>query len=125
MTLQQALDRIDQGKPNSVERDTKIEWLSEIEGLVHQEILMRHWHTPEEAVIPHYDADTDPGTKMLVPDIYASLYIYWVMSKIDLENMENDKYNNDRTLFNSAYDTFSDYWTRTHMPIQRTRELRI
>ncbi len=60
MTLQQALDRIDQGKPNSVERDTKIEWLSEIEGLVHQEILMRHWHTPEEAVIPHYDADTDP-----------------------------------------------------------------
>ncbi len=62
---------------------------------------------------------------MLVPDIYASLYIYWVMSKIDLENMENDKYNNDRTLFNSAYDTFSDYWTRTHMPIQRTRELRI
>ena len=40
-----------------------------------------------------------------------------LMSKIDLLNQEIDKYNNDRALFENAYDTMSDWWTRTRMPL--------
>jgi hypothetical protein len=125
MTLQQVLDHVDEMKPNSMSDKLKIAWLNEIEGLLHQEIILKHEHTAEEAIAPHYDRDSDPGTVLLVPTVYAELYTYWIMSKIDLQNMEIDKYNNDRALFNASYETFSDYWTRTHMPIQVSRELRI
>ena len=69
--------------------------------------------------------DTDPGTVLIVPDPYSMLYPYWLMSKIDLQNLEMDKYNNDRTLFENAYDTMHDWWNRTKMPIARHREIHI
>lgn len=125
MTIQQVLDHVDEMKPNSMSDKLKIAWLNEIEGLLHQEILMKHEHTEEEAIAPHYDDNTDRGTELIVPTVYAELYTYWIMSKIDMQNMEIDKYNNDRAMFNSSYETFSDYWTREHMPIQVRRELRI
>lgn len=123
MKLHDVIDRVDEIKPNSVSMELKIAWLNEIEGLLYTEILLKH--EGEEREMPEYDMDTDPDTELLVPTIYGDLYLFWIMSKIDLQNMELDKYNNDRTLFNNAYDTFSDYWTRTHMPITTVRELRI
>lgn len=123
MKLHDVIDRVDEIKPNSVSMELKIAWLNEIEGLLYTEILLKH--EGEEREMPEYDMDTDPDTELLVPTIYADLYLFWIMSKIDLQNMELDKYNNDRTLFNNAYDTFSDYWTRTHMPKTTVRELRI
>ena len=40
-------------------------------------------------------------------------------------NLETDKYENDRTKFNAAYDMFHDFWRRNHMPLTNVRELRI
>ena len=33
--------------------------------------------------------------------------------------MEIGKYNNTRSLFNTAYQTYTDYYNRTHLPKQR------
>lgn len=125
MTIQQALDRADMIRPNMMQRELKVAALSELDGLVHQEILMKHWHRPEEREIPHYDESTDPGTVLLVPFPYDEIYTYWLQMKIDDQTLEYDKYNNDRLKFNAAYESFSDYWTRTRMPISTVRELRI
>lgn len=72
-----------------------------------------------------YTAETDPGTELLARFPYDEIYLWWLASKVDWQNMEIDKYNNDRTLFNNAYELYSDWYTRTHMPKQRTREFRI
>jgi hypothetical protein len=125
MNIQEALDFADQMKPNMMSRQVKIAYLQEIDQLIYEEILLKHEHTPEEEVMPEYDTDTPDGTELLVPDPYSMLYVYWLMSKIDLLNMELDKYNNDRALFENAYDTMSDWWTRTKMPIRRTGEFRL
>ena len=129
MKLQQAIDRVDEMRPNMMSRELKIAALSELDGVIWREIIAKHYPKPGEeirhAAMPEYDRDTDPGTMLLVRQPYDNLYLYWLLTKVDEQNMETDKYNNDRTMFNNAYDTWSDYWTRTHMPITHNRELRI
>lgn len=125
MTLQECLDLIDEMKPNMMKRNLKIKYITEIEQLIHAEILMKHEHTAEQEAMPAYSEQTDPGTVLIVPDPYSMVYIYWVMTKIDMQNQEDTRYNVDRSLFENAYDTMSDWWTRTYMPVQQVREFRL
>ena len=125
MNIQEALDLVDQMKPNTMDRGLKIHYLQEIDQLIHDEIIMKHEHTEEQEAMPRYDIDTDPGTELLVKDPYSEMYTYWLMSKIDLQNREPDMYNNDRTLFENAYDTMSDWWTREHMPLQTYKHFKV
>lgn len=125
MKLQQAIDRVDVLKPNMQDRSLKIAWLSELDGLIWQELILKHEYDGELETMPVYDEDTDPEQKLIVPAPYDNVYTYWLMAKIDEQNMELDKYNNDRTMFTASYESFSDFWTRTHMPKTRIRELMI
>lgn len=125
MKIQDAIDLADEMKPNMMSRETKIRFLNELDGMIHGEIVMKHEHTQAEEIKPEYDSDTDGSTELIVPAPYDMFYVYWLMTKIDLMNMEMDKYNNDRALFENGYEQMSDWWTRTRMPLQRTREFRI
>ena len=175
MTIQQALDRVDMLKPNKCPKNLKIAWLSELDGLIWNEIVSQHRLTPgrttpastseiiasvypayrdqvwpqgtteaemaeawyadhpylrpdeDTGVVSYtgYTQDTDPGTVLIAPFPYDEIYGYYLMAQVDLQNQEIAKYNNDKALFNHAYEMLSDYWTRTHMPIQKTRELRL
>ena len=136
MRLQQAMDRVDEVRPNMQDNALKIAWLSELDGLIWQELIKKHWMTPDEfdsypkdgnglPVMPEYDEDTDPGQMLLVRAPYDNIYLYWLMAKIDEQTMEQEKYNNDRQMFNASWESFSDYWTRNHMPISAVREIRL
>ena len=125
MNIQEALDMADAMKPNMMEREVKIRFLQELDGMIHDEIVMRHEHTAEEETAPAYDSDTPGDTQLIIPAPYDMFYIYWLMSKIDLLNMEMDKYNNDRALFEDAWNNFGDYWTREHMPLTARTHFRI
>lgn len=125
MTITEAITMADEMKANMMNPAIKIRFLSEIEGKIHTEILMKHEHTQAEESCPQYDIDSDPGTAMLVPAPYDMLYVYWIMAQIDHLNMEMDKYNNDRALFEDAWNNFGDYWTREHMPLTARTHFRI
>lgn len=125
MTLQEALDITDEMKPNMMSRKLKVKYLTEIEQLIHAEIVMKHVHPEEAEAVPVYTEQSDDGTVLIVPDPYSMVYVYWLMSKIDIQNQEDGRYNIDRAHFENAYDTMSDWWTREHMPIARTREFRL
>ena len=117
MTIQKALDTADKMLPNFMDRDLKLDFLTEIEQVIHQEIIMKHEHTPEEEKQPVYDSDTDPGTKLKIPDPYSMLYVYYLMSKIDEQNLEFDKFNAHRLMFENQYETMHDWYIRNHMPL--------
>ena len=117
MTIQEALSLADATKDNLMDDARKIAAISEVEAMVHDEIIMKCRHTPEQAVCPKYDTDTDRDTVLLVPDRFARLYVYYILCEIDLQNEEMDKYNNHRALFENKYREFSNYWRREHMPI--------
>ncbi len=125
MNIQTALDRADMMKPNMMERALKVAALSELDGLIHREIILKHEHPEEMDTFDGYTEDTDSGTELLAPWPYDEMYGYWLMCKIDEQNLEYDKYQNDRTEFNNRYEMFHDWWRREHMPIQRNRQLRI
>lgn len=125
MTIQEALDLTNEMKPSMMQDWKKIRYLSEIEGLIHTELRLKHEHTEEEESRPVYDDTTDQGTELIVPEPYDMVYVYWLMTKIDLMNLEYEKYNADRELFDNAYNMLSDWWTRTRMPISTEREFRL
>ena len=125
MTLQEALDYTDAMKPNFMDRQLKVKYLTEIEQLIWAEIIMKHAHTEEQETKPVYTEETEPGTELMVPDPYSMVYVYWLMSKIDIQNQEDARYNIDRAHFENEYNTMSDWWTREHMPLQVTREFRL
>ena len=125
MTLQEAIDITDEMKPNMMKRGLKCKYLTEIEQVIHAEVLMKHEHAEEQEARPEYSEETDPGTVLIVPDPYSMVYVYWLMSKIDIQNQEDARYNIDRTHFENAYEQMADWWTREHMPIQNTREFRL
>ena len=125
MTIQEALDQIDELKPNMMSRKLKVKYLTEIEQLIHDEIVMHHEHTAEQEPRPVYTENSDPGTELIIPDPYSSVYVYWLMTKVDIQNQEDARYNIDRAHFENAYNTMSDWWTRTRMPISAACQLRI
>ena len=151
MTIQEAIDRVDILKPNHFTDEDKIGWLNTLDGQVWRELITtheqprRHGHhhgvrpedfaaDPLDGEKPHrhehdwnagryhpYDNDTPRDTVLLVEEPYAEMYIHYMAAQIDLGNAEIGKYNNDKSLFNNAYLTYSDYYTRTHMPLTRIR----
>ena len=122
MTIQEAIDRVDELKPNMMSVRLKVEFLTEIEQMIHEEIILKHEHTAAQEAKPEYSEDTDLMTELQVPDPYGMVYVYWLLSKIDMQNQEDGRYNVDRAHFENSYDTMRTWWTRTHMPIQKTRE---
>ena len=125
MNIQTAIDRADMMKPNLMDRKLKVAALSELDGLIHREIILKHEHPEEAETFEGYTMDTDPGTELIAPWPYDELYGFWLMARIDEQNLEMDKYENDRSRFNQAYEMFHDFWRRTHMPLSNNRELRI
>ena len=119
MTLQGVIDKVDRIRANFMSRQDKIDYINEIEGKFHQEIVIKHEHTAEQETCPHYDDNTEPSTALLAPAPYDRMYEYYLMAKIDMLNGETEKENNNMARFEKEYGDLSDYWTREHMPITR------
>lgn len=124
MTITDAITLADSLKPNMMADTVKIRFLNEIEGKVFHEILMKHVHDADMEC-PTYDETTDGSTELLVAAPYDMMYVYWIICQIDHLNMEMDKYNNDRALFENAWGNFGDYWNREHMPLSPWPFIRI
>ena len=125
MTIQEAIDRIDILKPNKFPDRQKVAWLSDLDGMVYREILLAHEGVEPGFVFEGYHQDTPHDTELLVPVPYVDIYQHYMATQMDIANMESSKYSQDMLLFNNAWTTFGDYWTRTHMPVQRVCQFRL
>lgn len=116
MKAGEAIALVDKLKPNKFSAEEKYRWLTDIDGMIVRELIETHEDSPLTGAFAGYSPETDAETELLVPAPYDILYRWYLESQIDLGNMEIGKYNNTKSLFNSAYLTFTDYWNRTHMP---------
>ena len=115
MTLIEAIDLVNNLKPNTYSHTDKVKWLSTLDGLIKTEIIDTH-EGGEEVTFNGYDEDTDLSTKLLAPAPYDSVYLRWLETQIDYANGEYARYNNDAQAFNDALSAFRNYYNRTHMP---------
>ena len=120
MTVYEAIENVDKIKPNRFSEEEKIKWLSEIDGLIVRELIDTHEDPPISGEFKGY-SQMDMNAELIAPFPYDQLYRWYLESQIDLGNMEINKYNNSRTMFNNAYLTFTDHYNRTHMPKQRVQ----
>ena len=114
MTIIEAINRIDDAKPNQYTQSDKVRWLSALDGIVHDEILAAH--EGEAGAVDGYDDSTDLSTVLLVEPPYDEVYIRWLEAQIDYTNGEYGRYNNSMAMYNAAYSTFARFYNRTHMP---------
>lgn len=129
MTIKEAIDMVDKLKPNIIPRADKVQWLSDIDGKIYQEILLLHQRNAGEPELPQmfvgYTDETPEDTELFVPEPHTAIYRYQLEANIDLTNAELAKYNNAAALLSNALQAFSASYTRTHMPVQRVRFLKI
>ena len=124
MTIQAAIDMIDTLKPNMIPPHQKVAWLSDLDGMIWREIIMKHEGVPEGMCFEGYDQDTEFGVKLLAQEPYADIYRHYMATQIDIATRETNEYTKDMLLFNNAWQTLCDYWTREHMPKSKVKELR-
>lgn len=124
MTIQEALDQIDELKINTYSVEQKVRWLSELDGRVWSEIILTHEGVPAGVVFEGYDQDTEPDTVLLAPNQYSEIYKHYLSAQIDDNNRDTQEYTKSMIRFNTAWQNLGDYWTRTHMPISRAPQFR-
>ena len=115
MTIIEAINKVDQYKPNSYSQEDKVYWLSIIDGTVKKEIIDLHDGGFDGDV--KYNSDTPLDTELLIPHPYEEIYIYWLESKIDYYNNEYKEYQNDMSRFTDMMVDYTASYKRDHMPL--------
>ena len=118
MTIIEAINRIDELKPNSYTYLDKIGWLSNLDGAIKKNIIDTH-EDGEDITFTGYNNDTPDDTELLVKAPYDEIYLYWLESRIDYYNGEMAKYNNSAAMFNNAYAEYANYINRKKMPLTK------
>lgn len=114
MTLIEAISKIDNLKHNTYTHEDKVVWLSALDGMVKREIM--DTHEGDEVSFQGYDTDSDVETVLLVPAPYDQVYLRWLEAQIDYCNGEYSRFNNSMEMFQAAYQSYSNFYNRTHMP---------
>lgn len=114
MTIIEAINKVDELKPNSYTQLDKIRWLSNLDGTIKTEIIDTH-EDGEMVIFDGYNSDTSTGTELLVKAPYDELYLYWLESRMDYYNGEYGRYNNTLAMFNAAYSAYESFYNRAHM----------
>ena len=115
MNIIECLNKIDALKPNTYDRVDKIRWLSNLDGMIYNNIITTH-EGAEGVEFKGYDIDTPIETELIVPAPYDDVYVKWLEAQIHYSNGETGRYNNALIVFNDAYSSFERYYNRTHMP---------
>lgn len=121
MTINEVLTEVDELKPNQYQDETKIRWLSILEGKIVDEIFKTHV-LAEKIEFTGYSIN-DINSELLVPDTYADLYRYYLYAMIDQNNGEMNRYAGSMQAFNQAYKDFANYYNRNNLPIADTLKL--
>ena len=123
MTIQEALGRLDALKFNSYSQSEKIEWLSQLDGMVKKQIIDTH-DGAETVTFTGYDDTTPVDQELLVPYPYDGVYLRWLEAQIDYHNGEFGRYNNAMVMFNQAFSDYANYYNQQHMPVCRGSRFR-
>jgi hypothetical protein len=118
MTVQSAIERADEMRAgNSAPEEMKIRWLSELDGVIYNDVILTH----EVKVEPYTGYQDDVTKKLIAEEPYDVLYVYWLMAQIDLKASELNKYNNSLALFKDALKDYKAWFNRTHMPKKKAQ----
>ena len=115
MTIQEAIEALDELKPNAYSLERKVSWLSTLDGQVYREVLCFFGIAPDS--FSEYDPERDADRELLIPEPYGrEIYTAYLEAAVDRENGEIAKYNQSMSQFNGAYLRYINDCIRTLEP---------
>lgn len=117
MTVIEAINEIDQLKPNQYGIPEKVRWLSRLDRRIFEQIILTHGYNEGEDPVEfsgYTEDDTD--AELLVGEPYDEIYVHWLAAQIDYNNLEFDGFNATNALFESVFSAFQRAYNRSHMP---------
>ena len=122
MTCAEVIAEVDRNEPNQYDLLQKLKWLSTLDGKVLDEIVMTHKRAETETMtssgrcpLPPY---TDARCTLLIADPYGrEIYCSYLQMMIAKENAERARYNDERAIFEAAYQQYGEWYNRTHRPL--------
>lgn len=111
MTLSQAINMVDDIKPNAFSDETKTAWINEAEGLVQTEVLLLAIDD-----VKAYRWERDYGTELLAKPPHDKIYWTYLSAMVDFGNGEYNKYQNTMQLFNSFFGEYQRWFALHYRP---------
>lgn len=116
MTIQQAIDRLDEKKHNTYRQEEKVQWLSLVDAMISRDVIRTHQGGQDHPIVC-YDSRTPLNTILLAPEPFDAMYLHFMEAQIDYHNAEYDRYNQSIKMFYSAYTDFVNNYNRTYLPV--------
>lgn len=113
MQIDEIIARVDSLEPNQYDKETKLSWISQLDGKIFAEIILTHDDTGRMMYLPYESGEEEP---IAGPPYGEDMYCYYLEAMIALHNMETSKYNQQMLAYNNAYTEFANWYNRTHRP---------
>lgn len=115
MKLREAIERVDEIKPNAFSSAVKTDWINALEGRIAADVLLL---APAEVKQLRYTYPEDQNTELLVDPPHDDIYTLWLAAKIDEANGEYNKYQNTMQIYNEHFGDFVRWFASTWEPAQ-------
>ena len=110
MNILTAIEQTKTNKPSQYSEEMMLKWLSELDGMVYEEVLERYG--APEPFLPYTRNMLDE--ELAIPFPYDGIYLIWLSAQINSMNCEYERYNNDMMAFNARMEEFQNWYTRKH-----------
>ena len=113
MKAMDLIERVDLLEPNDYGPEQKLQWLTMLDGKAFREVIETHEDAPTDE-IPVYSTGDE---ELLIEAPFAlDVYYHYIQAMIAAENSETQRYNKRMTMFNAAYQEWTNWYNRTHRP---------
>ena len=118
MSIQEVIAKINKLKPNTIDDEHKVEWLSKLDGLIYVEMIKNHRASALTSILPNVKEEFTPydenntNDELLVPYAFNDLYLFWLEAQMNywLDDIVN--YNKAMTRFGELYASFGNWFNR-------------
>ena len=119
MKIIDVITQVDNLKPNQYSIEEKINWLSEIELKIKNEIIDTHEKINDKLDKFTQYTEDDIEKDLAVEEPYSVLYVRYLSMMVDYYNAEFTRYNNSSVMFNLAYNDYANYYNRKYKSIKK------
>lgn len=106
MTVQAVFDQLYELRPAGYDESGLLARLTELENTIATEV-----HFEEGPIAP-----LTRNSTLRVGGSYGSLYLYYLLAQIDLNDMEEARYAADAAMYADRYQEYAAWYRRTHRP---------
>lgn len=111
------IERLDLLEPNDYAPEQKLRWLSTLDGKIYREVIRTH-EGGNAWCGPYLRGDEE----LIVGLPYGEdIYYHYLQAMIAAENSETQRYNKRMTMFNAAYQGWTNWYNMSHMPLGSVR----